>query len=89
MERERIRAAAIGRAGVCGIHDLRTRDAGDRLFVEFHLEVEGQATMQEGHDIVDTVERVIAGLFPKHIEVIGHLEPAGILDERIDERVMR
>lgn len=88
-ERERIKAAAVACAGVCGIHDLRTRDAGDRLFVEFHLEVAGQVTVQEGHNIVDAAERAIAGLFPKHTEVIGHLEPAGIVDERIDERVVR
>jgi ferrous-iron efflux pump FieF len=88
-QRERIKAAALACAGVCGIHDLRTRDAGDRLFVEFHLEVQGQTSVREGHDIVDSAERAIAGLFPKQTEVIGHLEPAGIMDERIDDRVTR
>ena len=89
-ERARIKAAALACSGVCGIHDLRTRDAGDRLFVEFHLEVEGKVSVREGHDIVDTAERAIEGLFfPKQTEVIGHLEPAGIMDDRIDERVRR
>lgn len=88
-ERERIKAAALACAGVCGMHDLRTRDAGDRLFVEFHLEVEGKVSVREGHDIVDAAERAIAGLFSKQTEVIGHLEPAGIMDDRIDERVQR
>ncbi len=75
-QRERIKAAAITCSGARGLHDLRTRDAGDRTFVEFHLEVDGQLTVREGHDIVDAAERAIATLFPKETEVIGHLEPA-------------
>jgi ferrous-iron efflux pump FieF len=87
QERERIKAVALACTGARGIHDLRTRDAGDRVFVEFHLEVDGDVSVQQGHQIVDTAERAVAALFPKETEVIGHLEPAGILDERLDDRV--
>ena len=89
QERERIKAVALACTGARGIHDLRTRDAGDRVFVEFHLEVDGDVSVHDGHQIVDTAERAIAALFPKETEVIGHLEPAGILDERLDDRVRR
>jgi cation diffusion facilitator family transporter len=75
-QRECIEAAALACSCVRGIHDLRTRDAGDRAFVEFHLEVDGHLSVQDGHDIVDAAERAIAALFPKETEVIGHLEPA-------------
>jgi ferrous-iron efflux pump FieF len=85
-QRERIKAVVVASPGARGIHDLRTRDAGDRVFVEFHLEVDGQISVQEGHDIVDAAERAVAALFPKETEVIGHLEPEGIVDERIDDR---
>jgi cation diffusion facilitator family transporter len=34
--RERIKQAAVRCRGVFAIHDLRTRDGGDRVFVEFH-----------------------------------------------------
>ena len=88
-QRERIKQVALACSGVCGIHDLRTRDAGDRVFVEFHLEVDGDFSVNEGHDIVDAVERAIVALFPKETEVIGHLEPAGMADERLDDRVLR
>jgi ferrous-iron efflux pump FieF len=85
--RERIKQVAVSCCGVRGIHDLRTRDAGDRVFVEFHLEVDGRLSVDEGHSIVDAAEHAIAGLFPKETEVIGHVEPAGIADPRLDERV--
>jgi ferrous-iron efflux pump FieF len=88
-QRERIKAAAVGCLGIRGVHDLRTRDAGDRVFVEFHLEVDGHISVHEGHDMVDAAERAVAGLFTKETEVIGHLEPTGINDERLDDRVRR
>jgi ferrous-iron efflux pump FieF len=88
-QRERIKAAAVTCLGIRGVHDLRTRDAGDRVFVEFHLEVDGHVSVDEGHRMVDAAERAVAGLFAKETEVIGHLEPTGIKDERLDDRVRR
>ncbi|MGA2778013.1 MAG: cation diffusion facilitator family transporter [Steroidobacteraceae bacterium] len=85
--RNRIKDVAIACPGARGIHDLRTRDAGDRVFVEFHLEVDGAVTVREGHEIVDAAERAVAALFPKETEVIGHIEPAGIVDARLDDRI--
>jgi cation diffusion facilitator family transporter len=75
-QRERIEGAAVACSGARRISYLRTRDAGDRAFVEFRLEVDGQLSVQDGHDIVDAAERAIVALFPKEAEVIGHLEPA-------------
>jgi len=88
-QRERIKAAAVASLGIRGVHDLRTRDAGDRVFVEFHLEVDGHVSVDEGHRMVDAAERAVAGLFAKETEVIGHLEPTGIEDDRLDDRVRR
>src|ERR1700720_3598050 len=87
--RGRIKDAAVACSGARGIHDLRTRDAGDRVFVEFHLEVDGHVSVHDGHEIVDAAERAVAALFPKDTEVIGHLEPTGIVDERLDDRIRR
>jgi ferrous-iron efflux pump FieF len=71
-----------------GIHDLRTRYAGDRLFIEFHLEVDGRLTVEQGHGIADGLERAVRAAYPI-AEVIVHQEPAGIVDERLDDRVRR
>lgn len=75
-QRKRIREAALACSGARQICDLRTRDAGDRTFVEFRLEVDGGLSVRDGHGIVDAAERAIAALFAKETEVIGHLEPA-------------
>jgi ferrous-iron efflux pump FieF len=86
-KRKLIAAAALGCPGARAIHDIRTRDAGDRVFVEFHLEVDGDIPVHDGHRIVDAAELAVAELFPGGVEVIGHLEPVGIIDERLDKRV--
>lgn len=89
LERQRIRAVVLGCDGVRDVHDLRTRYAGDRTFVEFHLEVDGNLTVDRGHEIGDLAERAVAELLPGTVEVIAHLEPVGIEDDRLDSRVRR
>jgi cation diffusion facilitator family transporter len=88
-QRERIRERVLACAEVRGIHDLRTRYAGDRIFIEFHLEVDGALTIARGHEICDAVEIVVEGLFASFVDVSAHLEPAGIKDERLDYVVNR
>ena len=85
-ERKRIQSAVLGCNGVQGVHDIRTRDGGDRVFVEFHVEVDGQISVEHGHDIGDRSEHAVKALFPA-ADVIAHVEPAGIQDERLDDRL--
>jgi ferrous-iron efflux pump FieF len=86
-ERQRIRDTVTACPDVRGVHDLRTRSSGNRTFVEFHLEVDGHLTIAQGHAISDVAETAVARLFPSIVEVTAHLEPAGIDDERLDNRV--
>jgi ferrous-iron efflux pump FieF len=86
-DRQHIEEVVRGCAGVRDLHDLRTRYAGDRIFVEFHLEVDGNLTVDQGHRIGDLAEAAVINLLPGTVEVIGHLEPFGIDDERLDDRV--
>ena len=85
--RQRIREAVLKCAEVRAIHDLRSRDAGDRVFVEFHLEVDGDLTVTHAHAISDRVEAAVAALFPTSAEIVVHIEPAGIADRRLDDAV--
>jgi len=62
VERERIKETLLACPGQ-GVHDLRTRHAGDRTFVELHLEVEGHLSVEEGHAICDLGEAAIKQLF--------------------------
>jgi cation diffusion facilitator family transporter len=85
-DRDRITAAILECEGVRGVHDLRTRHGGDRVFVEFHVEVDGDISVDRGHDIGDCAEASVKRIFAA-ADVIAHLEPAGIDDERLDDKV--
>jgi len=57
-------------------HALRTRHAGSRSFISFHVLVPGDWTVQRGHDLLEQVERDIRTAIPG-ASVFTHLEPAG------------
>jgi ferrous-iron efflux pump FieF len=86
-QRQRIQEVLLACAGVRGVHDLRTRYAGDRIFVEFHLEVDGRLPIAKGHAISEAAEAAVNKLFPTIVESTVHLEPAGIKDDRLDDHI--
>jgi ferrous-iron efflux pump FieF len=73
---------------VVDLHDLRTRDAGSRQFIELHLEVSGAMTVAAAHDVCDRVEKALNDAYPT-ADIILHQEPAGLDDRRIDTVVER
>jgi cation diffusion facilitator family transporter len=87
--RERIKEVVLAVPEARALHDLRSRDAGDRVFVEFHLEVDGGLPVAHGHSISDRAEAEVRNLFPEGSEVTVHIEPAGIRDKRLDDEVHR
>jgi cation diffusion facilitator family transporter len=56
-------------------HSLMTRQAGQRKFIALHILLPGQLTIQEGHDMVEKIERDIRDLFDAPVTVFTHLEP--------------
>jgi cation diffusion facilitator family transporter len=55
-------------------HALRTRQAGTRRFVSFHVLVPGEWTVQRGHDLLEQIESEVRGAVP-NCTVFTHLEP--------------
>ncbi|MGH7527815.1 MAG: cation diffusion facilitator family transporter, partial [Gemmatimonadales bacterium] len=55
-------------------HALRTRQAGVRRFIAFHILVPGDWTVQRGHDLLDEIEEKIRTAVPNS-SVDTHLEP--------------
>jgi cation diffusion facilitator family transporter len=74
-ELELVRAAIRGQLGPdMDYHALRTRRAGSRRFVDFHLLVPGASTVQEAHDLSERVEQAVQSALPG-VEVTVHIEP--------------
>ncbi|HUE95878.1 MAG TPA: cation diffusion facilitator family transporter [Longimicrobiaceae bacterium] len=55
-------------------HALRTRQAGTWAFVSLHVLVPGRWSVQEGHDLLEEIERRIREAVPNST-VFTHLEP--------------
>jgi cation diffusion facilitator family transporter len=55
-------------------HALRTRVAGAKSYVNVHILVPGNLSVQAGHDLCERLEQDIATKLP-HVEVLTHLEP--------------
>lgn len=64
-----------------GIHDLRTRTAGNRDFVQFHVWVDPDLTVREAHKLMDELEARLLAEFPG-VEILIHPDPDGLVDER-------
>jgi cation diffusion facilitator family transporter len=60
--------------GAVEAHDLRTRHAGQSSFVEFHLIVPGEMTVNAAHDICDRIEAALKTVVEGCIVTI-HVEP--------------
>jgi len=67
---------AIARSGHGALqaHDVRTRQAGRVIFIEFHLVVPGSMTVDDAHDICDRLEAALEAEI-EGSEVLIHVEP--------------
>ena len=75
------------RAGGIRFHAIRTRRAGARQFASFHVLVPGAWTVQQGHDLLEEIERQIKARLVS-VTVATHLEPledpASYRDQRLE-----
>jgi len=78
-ERQAFLAAARGYPELQGLHDLRTRKSGTLRFVQFHVWVPADWTVQEAHDRLDAVEEELQQRFPG-TEILIHVDPEGQTD---------
>ena len=72
---EQVRAIALGVNGVQAIEKCRIRKSGTAYFVEIHVEVDGGATVQNGHDIGGHVRSVLRDSTLRIADAFIHVEP--------------
>ena len=72
----RLDAIITSQPGVLGYHDLKTRSAGSRTFIQVHLELDGTQSLQAAHDIGAGVRRALLAAVA---ELRGHHSPGSAL----------
>ena len=71
---KRIVSAVEVLPGVTGCHNVRVRYSGPQLFVDIHILVDGNQTLNEAHNLTEEIERTIQKLVP-NADVTVHPEP--------------
>ncbi|MBS7620330.1 cation-efflux pump [Candidatus Bathyarchaeota archaeon] len=72
---ETLRYKILRIEGVKGCHNLRVRKAGNKYFVDAHVEVEGHLPLSRAHGIAEAIESQISEIFPGS-DIIIHTEPS-------------
>lgn len=85
--RDEVEKAIMDCNFVRGMHDFRSRDLGGTYMFELHLELDGNLPLAEAHDLAHRVEDKIKGIYHQS-QVIIHQEPVGIIDERLDDKLL-
>lgn len=62
--------------GAKGVHELKTRYAGNKPFIQFHLEMDSSLSLKKAHDIAEQITNELIKEFPL-AEVIIHQDPEG------------
>lgn len=71
----RLRAAAMGVAGVRGVEKLWVRKAGLEYMVDIHIEVDPLMTVQQSHGVAHEVQDGLRSAMPTIHQALVHIEP--------------
>lgn len=76
-EIEAIRDAieALSASGVVGYHELRTRRAGSRRYVDLHVQYKAGTSLEDAHRIAHELQDLIGDRLAGSTDVLIHLEP--------------
>jgi cation diffusion facilitator family transporter len=79
-DKDKIIAVVKKRSEVKGMHELKTRYAASKPFIQFHLELNGEITLHAAHDIAEQIMKDLLSIFPL-AEIIIHQDPEGVEKE--------
>jgi ferrous-iron efflux pump FieF len=87
-DKQRIRSIVLAHQKARGIHELRTRQAGPSILIQFHLELDGNMSLNEANRIAHEVVQTLTEEFPG-ADVLIHQDPAGSIRPSELPRVSR
>lgn len=73
-DREKIKQIALQHPEVKDLHELRTRESGQDVFIQLHLVMDGHLNLNTTHRIADEVEAEIRNAFPG-ADILIHQDP--------------
>lgn len=77
MDTYELESVVKGIEGVKGCHDIRTRGTTNSIFLDLHVLVDPELSIEKGHEIADRVEAAIKKRFSTVVDIVVHIEPEG------------
>lgn len=71
-----IEQAVMSVDGVQGTHNIRSRGAEGRVWVDLHIQVDPEMNVDRAHDIASSVAKRVEDEFSRPADVTVHVEPA-------------
>lgn len=71
---DEIKKTLLATQGVINVHELKTRKVGDFILTDVHLEIDGNLTVKEGHDIAVSARNSVLKN-PQILNVMTHVDP--------------
>jgi cation diffusion facilitator family transporter len=78
---EQIRSVAIQVPGVTDTEKCIVRKVGMRYFIDLHIEVDGDISVRQGHDIAHALKAKLMEELPEVADVLMHVEPSEMKSE--------
>jgi len=75
---ESLSAAVLAVPGVRGCRDIRTRGGPDAVYVDLVVFLDGALALRAAHEVADRIEGALKAAHPQIVDVVVHLEPAGV-----------
>ncbi|RWX73430.1 MAG: cation diffusion facilitator family transporter [Candidatus Methanosuratincola verstraetei] len=73
---DRISSLALGVEGVLGVRDLRLRKVGRSIAGQAKIRIDGSITVEEAHQIVETIKKRIISEFGDISDIVLEIEPS-------------
>lgn len=75
IDRNKIIEIVKSHSQVIDLHDLRTRQSGRNIFIQFHLDMDKNLKLHEAHNITESVHKKLIEVFPE-ADILIHEDPA-------------
>jgi ferrous-iron efflux pump FieF len=85
-DRQRILTIVKNQPGVLGAHDMRTRTDGERIFIDLHVEMDGDMTLRAAHELSEAIGIAVRRDIP-NADIVIHQDPAGLDEDRRDNHI--
>ena len=85
---DQIRLAVEGTPGVANCHNVRVRYSGPVLFVDAHVLVDGDQSLNEAHALTERIENAISAVAPG-ADVTVHPEPVMLVENSTADRQVK